>query len=202
MTKEALEKEAIKYDAEHLRMGRTRWYHNVTIKEAYLAGAEPREKRIDELEKENTELKDKLKNLSSVAEVRLANWQKYEKENAELKKTVTEKNTLIERLNRRISTQCGSNRVTNEKLKSRLEQVERQKQEITELKEEIADINKNFVLCESNADTYYDLLIKAKNLIRELNEGLDKLYLSGLSDKQIAFIEQLQDKAEQFIEEE
>lgn len=32
-----------------------------------------------ELEKENTKLKDKLKNLASVAEVRLANWQKYEK---------------------------------------------------------------------------------------------------------------------------
>lgn len=109
-------------------------------------------KNLSNLEKENAELQDKLKNLSSVAEVRLANWQKYEKEN-------------------------------------------------TELKEEIADINKNFTLCESNADTYYDLLIKAKEIIKELNEGLDKLYLSGLSDKQIAFIEQLQDKAEQFIEE-
>lgn len=38
------------------------------------------------LEKENAELKDKLKNLESVAKVRLANWQKYEKENAVLKK--------------------------------------------------------------------------------------------------------------------
>ena len=36
--------------------------------------------------KEFAELNDKLNNLSSVAEVRLANWQKYEKENAELKK--------------------------------------------------------------------------------------------------------------------
>lgn len=41
--------------------------------------------RIAELEQENAELKDKLKNLESVAEVRLANWQKYEKENKELK---------------------------------------------------------------------------------------------------------------------
>ena len=107
MTKEALEKEAIKYDADHLCGARgARWYHNVTIREAYLAGAEPREKRIADLEwqlqevakdndiyqaenkrleKENAELKDKLNNLASVAEVRLANWQKYEKENAELK---------------------------------------------------------------------------------------------------------------------
>lgn len=41
--------------------------------------------RNEELLKENSELKDKLKNLSKVAEVRLANWQKYEQENAELK---------------------------------------------------------------------------------------------------------------------
>lgn len=44
-------------------------------------------------------------------------------------------------------------------------------------------------------------LTKAKEIIKELNEGLDKLYLSGLSDKQIAFIEQLQDKTEQFLKE-
>ena len=41
-----------------------------------------------ELETENAELKDKLKNLSKVAEVRLANWQKYEEENKELKELV------------------------------------------------------------------------------------------------------------------
>ena len=44
--------------------------------------------KIKELEKENEELKDKLSNLASVAEVRLANWQKYEKENAELKEQI------------------------------------------------------------------------------------------------------------------
>lgn len=44
-------------------------------------------------------------------------------------------------------------------------------------------------------------LEQAKEIIRELNEGLDKLYLSGLSVKQIAFVEQLQDKAEQFLRE-
>lgn len=45
-------------------------------------------RRIASLETENEELKDKLKNLESVAEVRLANWQKYEKENKELKELV------------------------------------------------------------------------------------------------------------------
>lgn len=41
---------------------------------------------IKELQEEKAKLKDKLKNLESVAEVRLANWQKYEKENEELNK--------------------------------------------------------------------------------------------------------------------
>lgn len=43
-------------------------------------------KHFVDLEKENAELKDKLNNLSNVAAVRLANWQRYEKENTELKK--------------------------------------------------------------------------------------------------------------------
>ncbi len=42
-------------------------------------------KLLLEKEQEITELKDKLSNLASVAEVRLANWQKYEQENEELK---------------------------------------------------------------------------------------------------------------------
>ena len=49
--------------------------------------------------------------------------------------------------------------------------------------------------------TLADQLTKAKEIIKELYEGLDKLYLSGLSAKQIAFIEQLQDKTEQFLSE-
>ena len=44
-------------------------------------------------------------------------------------------------------------------------------------------------------------LDKAKELLKELNEGLDRLYLSGLSDKQIAFVEKLQAKAEAFLKE-
>ena len=48
-----------------------------------------------ELEKENAELQDKLKNLASVAEVRLANWQKYEKENRKLTKAKEIINKLI-----------------------------------------------------------------------------------------------------------
>ena len=131
MTKEELDKEA----------GESWWNDNncsggLSTKKiyicGYLAGAEPREKRIaeqeellnstldenkdiykkmadldtaledctesltdarikiKELEKENTGLKDKLRNLESVAKVRLDNWQKYEQENAELKRDKSE----------------------------------------------------------------------------------------------------------------
>lgn len=51
------------------------------------------------------------------------------------------------------------------------------------------------------ADKREQQLTKAKEIIKELYKGLDKLYLSGLSDKQIAFVERLQDKTEQFLKE-
>ena len=58
MTKEELEEEAYQYDKEHLCSGKgARWYHNVTIKEAYLAGAKPREERISELESQIEKMK-------------------------------------------------------------------------------------------------------------------------------------------------
>lgn len=63
MTKEELEKEAGDYADEHaFRVpydGSNKFYDDVDFKaskEGYLAGAEPREKRIEELEKEKAEL--------------------------------------------------------------------------------------------------------------------------------------------------
>jgi hypothetical protein len=53
MTKEELEKEAEEYSQK------TCGYIRVEIVQAFLASAEPREKRIAELEKENAELKKK-----------------------------------------------------------------------------------------------------------------------------------------------
>ncbi|MBO7344767.1 MAG: hypothetical protein J6S67_20290 [Methanobrevibacter sp.] len=102
-------------------------------------------KNLSDLEKENAEIQYKLKNLVSVAEVRLANWQKYKKEN-------------------------------------------------TELKEEIADINKNFTLCESNADTYYDLLIKAKELIEDMYDKIPAShsdYYKDVMDRAKAFFKEV-----------
>lgn len=70
MTEEELEEEAYQYDKEHLCSGKgARWYHNVTIKEAYLAGAEPREKRIAELEEENKVLKEENEKLQLLLDV-------------------------------------------------------------------------------------------------------------------------------------
>ena len=78
-------------------------------------------------------------------------------------------------------------------------------EKIAELEKENAELK---VSCKIQVDTAFQMiyekdnqLTKAKEIIKELYEGLDKLYLSGLSDKQIAFIERLQDKAEQFLSE-
>ena len=38
-----------------------------------------------------------------------------------------------------------------------------------------------------------------KDVLDEVYKGLDKLYLSGLTEKQIAFVEQLQDKCEKLL---
>lgn len=38
-----------------------------------------------------------------------------------------------------------------------------------------------------------------EGLVKELSEGLDRLYLSGLTEKQIAFVERLQDKIESLV---
>ena len=55
MTKEELEKEAEGYTNKLLEDWEL--YDPEALQEAYIAGAEPREKRIAELEKENAELK-------------------------------------------------------------------------------------------------------------------------------------------------
>lgn len=66
MTKAELEKEADEYseDTRFIDYSNYSLSENINIsdeiKEAYLAGAEPREKRIAELEKENAELQETL----------------------------------------------------------------------------------------------------------------------------------------------
>ena len=63
MTKEELEKEAGEYAKPFYNMTRYDYVEERThIKEAYLAGAEPREKRIIELKDENNKLLDVINN--------------------------------------------------------------------------------------------------------------------------------------------
>ena len=78
MTEEEMAEEWIKEHSGLIGSYKFVKYDYDSLKQAFLAG----------LKAENEELKDKLNNLASVAEVRLANWQKYEKENAELKEQV------------------------------------------------------------------------------------------------------------------
>lgn len=99
------------------------------------------------------------------------------------------------------------NDVNTEMLKRFNRLVELEK-ENAELKEQIKELKKRLEMgnkvYNDNLDYSHHIeesLTKAKDIIKELYEGLDKLYLSGLSAKQIAFIEQLQDKAEQFLKE-
>ena len=42
--------------------------------------------------------------------------------------------------------------------------------------------------------------LELRYVVKYLYKGLDELYLSGLSEKQIAVIEQLQNKADPFVE--
>ena len=64
MTKEELKKESEEYAKNNAYK-----YANdfITCQESYLAGAEPREKRISELEKENAELKRNKKTIVHLA---------------------------------------------------------------------------------------------------------------------------------------
>lgn len=94
---------------------------------------------LSDLEKENAELQDKLKNLSSVAEVRLANWQKYEKQNAELKKGLSVVN--------------ASNSFN--------------KDQLTKAKELIEDMY--YQIPASHSDYYKDVMERAKKFLKEEN---------------------------------
>ena len=97
------EKEAEKYQKEVIT--KKDYPHSIALD--WQRGAEF---GYSKLEKENTELKDKLNNLASVAAVRLANWQKYEKENATLKELCILRKMRIEDLEEQIKKMkcCGN----------------------------------------------------------------------------------------------
>lgn len=96
---------------------------------------------IQTLTKENAELQDKLKNLSSVAEVRLANWQKYEKENAELKALIKSEHEIEARKNNSLISQ------------------------LTVAKELIEDMY--YQIPASHSDYYKDVMDRARQFLKE-----------------------------------
>ena len=103
MNKEELEKEAEEYlKKKNYTSGYIGYFASGYCKQAYIDSAEPREKRIEELEKENAELlcqKNRNKSCYSCANATekcfrneigcpCQNYKSYKEENAELKKTV------------------------------------------------------------------------------------------------------------------
>ena len=119
MNKEELKQEAEKYfksicedyNEEYERTGKRHYFVGFDIKNAYLASAEPREKRIAELEQklEQTEkdLADYQFNYPTIKEL--------EKENAELKENYDERGRIILSLERQLRLNIHSDQLTKAK---------------------------------------------------------------------------------------
>lgn len=69
-----------------------------TLVNAYLAGAEPREKRIEELEKDNAELKSELTKKADTNHSLVEQMADLESKNAELKTKVENQKSFLERI--------------------------------------------------------------------------------------------------------
>jgi hypothetical protein len=150
MTKEELEKEA--------RFRTKGWKEQENCVQAYLAGAEPREKRIEELEKENAELKT----------------------------------VKIPQLERKIASIRGAHSVDCKKLNAKIEQCERQKEFIENLKEDIK--NKDLAL-EDYAKRSENQKKKADEQLAKAKEIIRKYYIYNPS----YIIEEIDKEAEQFL---
>lgn len=144
--------------------------------------------------------------------------EKYKSHKDEIKelkgKLLNLKITQIKDLERKIASQRGTIRVYNNKLKSRLEQVERLKQENKELREEIAELKEEnkFLkeqcliladgnVCNSTCSEIKKQLNKAKEILTKLLEGeKNNMYweMNG-SDKSSYY--EIRKQAEQFLKE-
>ena len=138
------------------------------VQKAYLKGLEivfKANETTKELEQENKELKDKLNNLSSVAAVRLANWQKYEKENAELKTKVT----ALENANKAMVKELDA--MTSGGL-GVLENVVRSKEQLAEAKEIIQEYIRINLLppIERNFDDEVKLFKQAEQFLSKVGK--------------------------------
>ena len=211
MTKEELEKEAGDYADEHaFRVpydGSNKFYDDVDFKaskEGYLAGAEPREKRIEELEKENDKLilgnkslsekvvsatREKLDLQKENKELRdkylqatdegtsWAHLKSLEKENAELNKINAELNKINAEGLSELNHINGDLLIENEKLRK----------ENTELREQ------HYADCE--------IVKKISEIIGQLNEAKDiieRLLINRPDTYSGTYVELIQSKMFQF----
>ena len=100
MTKEELEKEATEYAQKLGAKDFIAKPKEIVAYFGYLAGAEPREKRIEELEAEVKEWKDKADlwcNTANLKDHNIMINKELEKENAELRKRVNELEEMYEK---------------------------------------------------------------------------------------------------------
>ena len=163
-------------------------------------------RRIASLETENAELKDKLKNLSKVAEVRLANWQKYEKElksekeySATLRKEIdeyTDSHTLCAKY-KELQKACDE---TQELLDKQIEATYELDKENAEQKKKIENLQKYLDTqnCYRECAETWVKLTKAKELIRQLCLMVRELNNPNV---QLTNVDYSLSEAEQFIKE-
>lgn len=136
------------------------------------------------------------------------NYKSHKDEITELKgKLLNLKITQIKDLERKIASQRGTIRVYNNKLKSRLEQVERLKQENKELREENKFLKEQCLIladgnvCSSTCSEIKKQLTKAKEILTKLlEEEKNNTYweMNG-SDKSSYY--EVRKQAEQFLKE-
>ena len=101
-------------------------------------------------------------------------------------------------LERRIASQRGTIRVYNNKLKSRLEQVERLKQENKELREENAKLKKELKISQRCWQDQKNISLNANCSLHKAKE-LIKEMLSILPKENIEGVYEITEEAEQFL---
>jgi len=176
------------------------------FKNGYFAGAEPREKRIAELEKENKALREDWEIQKST----IKDLEELNKKNINLDQAVE-----IERLKGELQQdkkvqvvehfeaygQCrDSRRIAG--LETQNKWLEDCKSELVEhlgkANDKVAELERQYRICEGNADTYYDQLAQAKGYFSRLR----KIFYNGeSSEKRLVKIRELLEEAEQFLKE-
>ena len=180
-------------------------------------------KNLAELEQENNKLLDVINN----QDVKIADLEKQIEKmkeehkqselgldisNSSAREELNEKIEVLEQENAELKAELDAIDKAGEHVRQQINDAFRNKKpywelekENAELKETIADIEKNFRICESNADTYYDQLTKAKEIIKTFLQLRNGNVLDCCKDKECPcenpLCETINEKAEQFLKE-